>query len=421
MPSSQSPRFLSFSVSKLNRAKKKSFAREAAYISRQRMLNRRTGRIHDFSKKGGLLGLGMVGWKGTLEDFIRAASSAERRCDAVEGRLTIAALPSELDDKTCLGLLGNLAQHLVKKYKVGVLFALHEPDPGGDPRNKHGHLIYSSREVGENGKSLGKKTRQWDSKKDGPQCIKDLRAWWSATLNAALEKAGFEPNVELRSHAQLGIERDPKEEPKHDGIVRTAIRRRERIKMVNEFHTSHSLSGRLMALSEPKLELPVAAQTTEAHAPTDTAPIASAAAVQDVPEPEIASQPTSGCGLRRLPEPKLQPGAQPTQAPVPADTAPIAAAAPVKDILEPEIAFKPTTASGLRRLPEPKHGPSSIIHEMTASEHAITSPVDTDAPTPEVQVPEAMSEPPPRGLRQLPEPDGVGLPPAGPTGPSPGQ
>jgi len=316
MPSSRSPRFLSFSVSKLNRAKKKSFAREAAYISRRRMLNRRTGRIHDFSKKGGLLGLGMVGWKGTVEEFVSTARRAEKRDDAVEGRLIIAALPCELDDETCLGLLGNLAQHLAEKDKVGVFFALHEPDPSGDARNKHGHLIFSSRELGEDGQSLEKKTRQWDSKKDGPKRIKDLRAWWGASLNAALEAAGYEPNVELRSHAQLGIERDPKEEPKHDGIVRTAIRRRERIKMVNEFHTSHSLSGRLMALSEPKLELPVAAQTTEAPAPTDTAPI---------------------------------------------------------------------------------------------------------APTPEVQIPDATSEPPLRGLRQLPEPDGVGLPPAGPTGPSLGQ
>jgi MobA/MobL family len=470
MPSSQSPRFLSFGVSKLNRAKKKSFAREAAYISRQRMLNRRTGRIHDFSKKGGLLGLGMVGWKGTVEEFASTARRAEKRCDAVEGRLAIAALPSELDDKTCLGLLGNLAQHLVVKYKVGVLFALHEPDPGGDPRNKHGHLIYSSREVGENGKSLGKKTRQWDSKKDGPQCIKDLRAWWSATLNAALEKAGYEPNVELRSYAQLGIER-PKKEAKHDGIVRTAIRRRERIRMVNEFHESHSLSGNFMRLSEPELKPSVAAQTTAAPVPADTTPIAAVAAVQDVPEPEIASQPTSGCGLRRLPEPKLQPGAQPTQAHAPAETAPTAAAAPVKDIPEPEIAFilttepglrrlpepklqpaaqptqapvpadtaptpaaapvqcapepeiapDPTTAPGLRRLREPQHGPSSIVHEMAASDHAITDPVAADAPTPEVQIPDATSEPPLRGLRQLPEPDGVGLPPAGPTGPSPGQ
>ena len=385
------------------------------------MLNRRTGRIHDFSKKGGLLGLGMVGWKGTVEEFASTVRRAEKRCDAVEGRLIIAALPSELDDKTCLGLLGNLAQHLVKKYKVGVLFALHEPDPGGDPRNKHGHLIYSSREVGENGKSLGKKTRQWDSKKDGPKRIKDLRAWWGASLNAALEAAGYEPNVELRSHAQLGIERDPKEEPKHDGIVRTAIRRRERIKMVNEFHTSHSLSGRLMALSEPKLELPVAAQTTEAHAPAETAPTAAAAPVKDIPEPEIAFILTTAPGLRRLPEPKLQPAAQPTQAPVPADTAPTPAAAPVQCAPEPEIAPDPTTAPGLRRLREPQRGPSSIVHEMAASEHAITDPVAADAPTPEVQIPDATSEPPLRGLRQLPEPDGVGLPPAGPTGPSPGQ
>ena len=326
MPSSRSPRFLSFSVSKLSRAKKKSFAREAAYISRTRLVNTGTGRIHDHSKKGGLLGLGMVGWKGTVEEFASTARRAEKRCDAVEGRLAIAALPSELDDKTCLGLLGNLAQHLVVKYKVGVLFALHEPDPGGDPRNKHGHLIYSSREVGENGKSLGKKTRQWDSKKDGPQCIKDLRTWWSATLNAALEKAGYEPNVELRSYAQLGIER-PKKEAKHDGIVRTAIRRRERIRMVKEFHESHSLSGNFMRLSEPELKPSIAAQTMEAPVPTDAAPITAAASVNDLPEPEVASGPIAVPGLRPLPEPKFQPSvlAQTTEAHGPAETSPTAA------------------------------------------------------------------------------------------------
>jgi hypothetical protein len=416
MPSSRSRRFLSFSVSKVSRAKKKSFAREAAYIARLRMLNHRTGRIHDHRKKGGLLGQGMVGWKGSLEDLIRAASSAEKRCDAVEGRLTIAALPSELDDKTCLGLLGNLAQHLVKKYKVGVLFALHEPDPGGDPRNKHGHLIYSSREVGEDGQSLGKKTRQWDSKKDGPQCIKDLRTWWSATLNAALEKAGYEPNVELRSYAQLGIER-PKKEAKHDGIVRTAIRRRERIRMVNEFHESHSLSGNFMRLSEPEIKPPIAAQTTEAPVPADTAPIASAAPMQDLPEPEVVSVPIAVPGLRPLPEPKFQRSvlAQKAEAHAPADTAPTPAAAPVKDISGSEIAPQPTAGRGLRRLPEP----SDTVHGMAASDLATAGPVATDAPIPEV--PEATPEPPPLVLRRLPEPKGGGLSPTGSTGPSPGQ
>jgi len=36
----------------------------------------------------------MVGWKGTVEEFASTARRAEKRDDAVEGRLIIAALPA---------------------------------------------------------------------------------------------------------------------------------------------------------------------------------------------------------------------------------------------------------------------------------------------------------------------------------------
>lgn len=230
MPNTTSVRHLTISLEKINRARRKSFADSVAYILRGRAQNPRTERISDYRGKGGLLAGGVVGWSSTLKHLVREAVLSERRRDAVEGRALIVALPREFGRATCVELLTQLANYLAEKFRVAVVYALHAPDPEGDQRNRHGHLVFSAREVGMDGCSLGKKTREWDTAA-GRAHTEALRAWWASQLNATLALEGHEPNIEHRSLARLGVRRAP---GRHHGPARTAIRRRERVRQMVE-------------------------------------------------------------------------------------------------------------------------------------------------------------------------------------------
>lgn len=224
MGPSPSCRHLTISLSKLNRCAGKSLTSGLAYICRLRLRDERLDKVHNHTRKGGVLGTGSYGWAGNIDSLRRAASTAERRADAVEGREAILAFPEELPQDVCMALLLHLAEWLFENYRVAAVYALHAPDKDGDERNIHGHLVWTSREVcdEEGAPTLGKKTRVWDSK-EGPKQVEKLRAYWCSTLNRTLEARGAEANIEHRSFARLGIDRVP---DKHRGVAKTARMRR---------------------------------------------------------------------------------------------------------------------------------------------------------------------------------------------------
>lgn len=222
MPSTNTRRHLTISLSKLSRRKRKSFASGLAYILRAKFTCHRLGRTHNHTRKGGVRGWGMNGWAGSVESLARAAADAERRKDAVEGRELILALPHEFSSEDGLRMLAMMSAYLWKTFQVASVFALHEPDRLGDRRNRHGHVIFSSRRVNDSGTALGKKTREWDTQL-GRKHLENLRAYWCQALNEHLEIVGEEGNLEHRSFARLGIEEEP---GRHRGVAETAIERR---------------------------------------------------------------------------------------------------------------------------------------------------------------------------------------------------
>lgn len=105
-----------------------------------------------------------------------------------------------------------MALYLVSKYGVAVDMAIHAPMPehSDDPRNHHAHLLFTTREVKQDG--LGEKTRILDDKEQGPQQIELIRQVWETLANAALQQAGFEAvKIDRRTLEAQGIDRIPQE------------------------------------------------------------------------------------------------------------------------------------------------------------------------------------------------------------------
>jgi hypothetical protein len=215
-------RYLSTSLKKACRHKRRPFARQAAYIGRLAAVDPRTGVEYDFSGKSDIEAWGLMGFTGTLKELIEEVSSSERRDKAVEGRELTLAFAHELSAAQRLALVRKCARYLIRKFKVAVFFALHPPAAGGDQRNWHTHILFTSRKV-VNGVRLGEKTRELDSLVTGGRHVEEFRAWWTGAQNEMLRASGHAANLEHRSLARLGLEGTP---GRHLGERRSAIRRR---------------------------------------------------------------------------------------------------------------------------------------------------------------------------------------------------
>jgi len=110
---------------------------------------------------------------------------------------------------------GDFSRHLADRYKVAVDLAVHEPRPGGDPRNFHAHLLTTTREVTPAG--LGAKAgldlqaleRRRRELPDHRQEYLILRERWATLVNEALREANVAARVDHRSLAAQGIDREP--------------------------------------------------------------------------------------------------------------------------------------------------------------------------------------------------------------------
>lgn len=74
--------------------------------------------------------------------------------------------------------------------------AVHTPSDGGDQRNHHVHLLFTTRRIGPNG--FGEKSRELDDRKTGPAEVETLRAAVAALTNEHLERAGIAARVDHR-------------------------------------------------------------------------------------------------------------------------------------------------------------------------------------------------------------------------------
>ena len=199
----------------------------AAYRAGACLRDERTGVVHDYTRRGGVLSAEVVAPPGCAaldrERLWQAAEAAERRKDARTAREVRIALPAELDAEACRDLARQYAQWLAERYRTAVDVAVHAPDPAGDERNVHAHILMPTREIGADG-TFGAKLRVLDDRASGPAEIEAMRVAWEEMANRALAAAGVDARIDRRSLVEQGITDRPPSW--HRGPGATALERR---------------------------------------------------------------------------------------------------------------------------------------------------------------------------------------------------
>src|SRR3984957_1967505 len=197
----------------------------AAYRAGERIRDERTGKLHNYSRRQDVthkeiflpsnLGEAPLEWARDRASLWNAAELAEKRGNSRVAREFQVSLPSELSPPQRLALARGFAREMSDRYGIAVDLAIHDPKPGGDPRNFHAHLLATTREVTPWG--LGDKAgldmqalqRAKQGLSDYSEEYTAVRERWAAHMNDAFRAANIDERVDHRTLAAQGIDRQP--------------------------------------------------------------------------------------------------------------------------------------------------------------------------------------------------------------------
>src|ERR1700710_2227738 len=220
----------------LCRTQGRSAVAAAPHPAAEHLTNARDGLSHDYTARQGvdhseiILPPGVVAdWAQDRSMLWNAAEAAEKRSDARTAREFVLALPHELDDGQRLDLTRGFAAHLAERYGAAVDVAIHQPHEDKDLRNRHAHLLMTTRQVTPGG--LGEKTAlEWKNQRlqaaglpTSHDQLRDIRQAWEDHANLALVRAGHEVQIDHRSHRERGLEIEPTQ---HVGVHATGVVRK---------------------------------------------------------------------------------------------------------------------------------------------------------------------------------------------------
>ncbi|MBB88183.1 MAG: hypothetical protein CMP06_12935 [Xanthomonadales bacterium] len=205
-----------FSAKLISRKAGRSSVAAAAYRAGECLEDSRTGLVHDYTRRVGVLHKRLMvpgGNHRDREEFWCSVEHKNRRLDARTAREIEVSLPAELPHAQRVALADRFAQHLVRTYGIAADVCVHAPHRDGDQRNHHAHILTSTNLVNEDG-SLGNKVRTLDGVArvmggDAINAIDELRALWADYVNQALERGGYAQRVDHRSHEERGITEEP--------------------------------------------------------------------------------------------------------------------------------------------------------------------------------------------------------------------
>jgi ATP-dependent exoDNAse (exonuclease V) alpha subunit len=221
------------SVKAISRSAGRSATAAAAYRAATRIEDERTGLVHDYSRKGGVLHREIVApddapaWARDRAQLWNAAELAETRKNSTVAREIEVALPTEISPQHRRELACALAHEIAARHRCAVDLAIHAPARRSDERNHHAHLLMTTRRFNADG--LTEKTRELDDLKTGE--VTRWRERWATLVNEHLAEHGHTDRVDHRSLEAQGLDRDP---TFHKGPAVTAIERRGEIARVTE-------------------------------------------------------------------------------------------------------------------------------------------------------------------------------------------
>jgi dsDNA-binding SOS-regulon protein len=171
-----------------SRAKGQSAVAAAAYRACTKLDDARTGKTHDYSRKGipqtpsqlhGHVTTFTTGPIADISELWNKAEESETRKNSTVARELIIPLPHDWGDKQREKFCRNYADYLRSRYGVACQVSIHRDDDG---INDHCHLLFTTRVVNAEGE-FKEKTRVLDDKKTGKEEVKRIRETLCEMLN----------------------------------------------------------------------------------------------------------------------------------------------------------------------------------------------------------------------------------------------
>lgn len=221
------------SVKAISRSSGRTATAAAAYRAACEIADERTGEIHDYRRKQGVEFTSVAfptidddgkpidrEWAGNRAALWNAAEKAEKRKDACVAREIVVALPHELDAYGRRDLTIEFAGYL-SGFGGAVDVAIHAPNPDGDKKNHHAHLLMTTRKIEADG--LGDKLDMEKAGRNRRADLDRIRKAWEDLANKHLERAGRPERIDHRSLEEQGVDRQP---TRHQGVTATAMQRK---------------------------------------------------------------------------------------------------------------------------------------------------------------------------------------------------
>lgn len=235
------------SIKTISRNSGRSSVAAAAYRSAEKILDRRTGLWHDFTKKRGVVHSEILLPDHAPREFADRAAlwnsveQVENTSRSRTAREIEIALPVELDKAARLELAREFVQQNFVARGMCADLCVHDKRDG----NPHAHILLTTRPLNPDGTwgaksqkayildSRGQKIRlpsgEYKSRKisavdwDDRANAELWRENWATAVNRELERHGLEQTVDHRSYARQGVDREPS---KHLGKDAAALEKR---------------------------------------------------------------------------------------------------------------------------------------------------------------------------------------------------
>ncbi len=219
----------------IKRSSGRSSVAAVAYRSGSRIIDERTGLIHDYTKKQGVEHSQIFKpdnapvWAQDRATLWNAVEVKENRSNSATAHELEVAFPSEFNAMQRREAGTAIAQELVQRYGGAVDIAYHAPSLSGDQRNYHAHIMFTTRGFDEGSKDGWSRTKFRDLSKDfakdehgdfienedgqkqarGQFEILALRQFLADEMNRIAERDGLEVRTEFLSFEKRGIEQEP--------------------------------------------------------------------------------------------------------------------------------------------------------------------------------------------------------------------
>lgn len=198
------------SAKPVQRSKGQSVVAKMAYRAGEKLKDDRTGKTHDYRKKGknGVLHTEIITPQGVTVPERQAlwnmAEQAEKRKDACLGKEYEFNLPHELDHQDRIAICDEMGEWLADEYSIAVDYAIHAPNKRGDQRNYHCHMMTTTRKITNDG--LGEKADLEKAGRKRKDDLKAIRAKFADIVNSHLERNGIAERIDHRSNKDRGID-----------------------------------------------------------------------------------------------------------------------------------------------------------------------------------------------------------------------